>query len=76
MKIFPIDVTTQGMANEGRRTHPTLKKMLKYLCCTNLYAISHVGWAKSFSCPPSSLKKWWATKIRCPPYLTGFFTAL
>ncbi len=32
--------------------------------------ISQVGWAKSFSCPPSSLKKWWwATKIRCPPYM-------
>jgi serine/threonine-protein kinase HipA len=30
---------------------------------------SHVGWAKSFSCPPSSLKKWWATKRRCPPYM-------
>jgi hypothetical protein len=32
---------------------------------------SHVGWAKSFSCPPSSLKKWWATKRRCPPYMAS-----
>jgi hypothetical protein len=32
---------------------------------------SQVGWAKSFSCPPSSLKKWWATKRRCPPYISS-----
>ncbi|MCK5524423.1 MAG: hypothetical protein KAI83_14930 [Thiomargarita sp.] len=24
---------------------------------------SNVGWAKSFSCPPSSFKKWWATTL-------------
>ncbi|MDM8562097.1 hypothetical protein QUF54_01965 [Candidatus Marithioploca araucensis] len=29
-----------------------------------LESCSHVGCAKSFSCPPSSLKKWWATKRR------------
>jgi len=47
------------------------------------YTGSHVGWAKSFSCPPSSLsfscppsslKKWWATKRRCPPYMAPYNT--
>ncbi len=32
---------------------------------------SHVGWAKSFSCPPSSLKKWCRCTKKTLPTRTG-----
>jgi len=51
---------------------PILNNNLRWVLLPTLHELtyfSHVGWAKSFDCPPSSLKKWWATKRRCPPYL-------
>jgi hypothetical protein len=32
---------------------------------------SHVGGQSPFRATASSLKKWWATKKRCPPYMAS-----